>query len=266
MTHTNKVVILAGGFGTRLSEETSVLPKPMLSVGDKPILHHIMDSYMEHGFNSFVVAAGYKCEQILAYFLKFMSVIDTPDGWLSGETLESGWNFKSDSFSVQVIDTGLKTQTGGRLKRLAPFLDDTFLMTYGDGLSNVNIGEEFKWHKSDRFYKKHKVTLTAVPPVPRFGTLRIEPKTRNVLQFGEKVYEGHNWINGGFMVIEPEVLGYIKDDQTNFEKDVLPVLAQEHTLYAHCHNGFWHCIDTKRDLDEINRIQKEEGERWLMQS
>ena len=253
-----KVVILAGGFGTRLAEETSVLPKPMLLVGDKPILAHIMDCYRKHGFNDFIIGAGYKWEYITAYFVGLGA-----NNSSSFDITGGSFKVKFDDFSVQVLDTGLDTQTGGRLKRLKPYLTETFLMTYGDGLSNVNLREEFDWHKNDKYYKKHLVTLTAVPPVPRFGTLRLDPKTRNVLQFGEKVYEGHNWINGGFMVIEPEVLNYIKDDQTNFEKDVLPGLAQEHYLYANVHNGYWKCCDTKRDLDELNKEYIEKGSLWM---
>jgi glucose-1-phosphate cytidylyltransferase len=251
-----KVVILAGGLGTRLSEETNVLPKPMLPIGNKPMLHHIMDCYMKYGFNDFVIAAGYKREQILAYFLS----MGAP---LLAKQSDNSVCFSFPTYTVTIIDTGQDTQTGGRIKRLAPYLTDTFLCTYGDGLSNVNIREEFDWHNKDNFYKKHLVTMTAVPPIPRFGTLRIDPSTRTVFEFGEKIQESASWINGGFFVIEPEVLDHIKDDQTNFEKDVLPVLAKEHRLYAFTHSGYWRCVDSKRDLDTINKEYKEGGELWL---
>jgi glucose-1-phosphate cytidylyltransferase len=250
-----KVVILAGGLGTRLSEETNVLPKPMLPIGDKPMLHHIMDCYMKYGFNDFIIAAGYKREQILAYFLALGAPVLTKKS-------DNSACFSFKEFMVTVIDTGQDTQTGGRIKRLAPYLTDTFMLTYGDGLCNVDIREEFEWHNKDNFYKKHLVTMTAVPPVPRFGTLRIDPSTRTVFEFGEKVNEGM-WINGGFFVVEPEVLDHIKDDQTNFEKDVLPILAKEHRLYAFTHVGYWRCCDSKRDLDLLNKEYQESGALWL---
>lgn len=253
-----KVVLLAGGKGTRISEETQYIPKPMMMVGDKPILHHIMDCYMKYGFNDFIIAAGYKKESILGYFMGLET--------LESESTKVGdgiHHFFHKDFDVTVVDTGLETQTGGRLKRLAPLLKDIFMMTYGDGLSNVNLSTLLEKHLNNN-YKENLVTVTAVPPIPRFGSMEIMHGTEKVIQFSEKSnpYKD-SWINGGFFVINPISLSYIENDDSNWEKDVLPQLAKKGDLHAFTHAGFWHCIDTLRDLEEIRRTYKEEGAVWL---
>lgn len=245
-----KVVILAGGKGTRISEETKAIPKPMLMVGDRPIIHHIMDIYRKYGCDDFVIAAGYKSGYIHAYYLGL-----TPkDIHFNG-----GWTqYDFDEFRVKVVNTGEETMTGGRLKRLAPFLDDTFLMTYGDGLANVNISCLVANHSVSQAL----VTLTAVHPVPRFGSMKFD-LYGEVSEFSEKPMDGESWINGGFFVIEPKALDFIKGDSTNWEKDVLPILVSQKRLYAFVHLGFWQCVDTLRDLEHIQEIYQKEGPIWL---
>ena len=223
-----KVVILAGGFGTRLSEYTKTIPKPMVKVAGQPILLHIMKHYYKYGFNDFYIAIGYKGEIIKKYFKK----------------KQSKWN-------INFIQTGLKTMTGGRLKRLKKFIGkDTFMMTYGDGLSNVNIKSLLQFHKKN----KKSVTLTAVRPPARFGAIKI--KGNKVSYFKEKSKLDEGWINGGFFVIEPKFLDLIKDDKTFLEKDPLEKVAKKGQLCAFKHNGFWQCMDTKRDKDKLEKILK----------
>ena len=223
-----KVVILAGGFGTRLSEYTKTIPKPMVKVAGQPILLHIMKHYYKYGFNDFYIAIGYKGEIIKKYFKK----------------KQSKWN-------SNFIQTGLKTMTGGRLKRLKKFIGkDTFMMTYGDGLSNVNIKSLLQFHRKN----KKSVTLTAVRPPARFGAIKI--KGNKVSYFKEKSKLDEGWINGGFFVIEPKFLDLIKDDKTFLEKDPLEKVAKKGQLCAFKHNGFWQCMDTKRDKDKLEKILK----------
>lgn len=245
-----RVVILAGGKGTRISEETSTIPKPMLSIGDKPILHHIMDIFMKYGHNDFLIAAGYKKQHILAYFLSLgVDCLEPGDG---------SYHMCFDGFTVRIVDTGSESMTGGRLKRLAGFLNGTFMMTYGDGLANVNLDDLLKTHRD----LGRSVTVTAVRPVPRFGSLSIE-EPGVVTEFSEKMIGEGDWINGGFFVIEPAVLDYIRSDDVNWEKEVLPRLAIEGRLSAYRHNRFWHCIDTLRDLQYIREEYERNGAVWL---
>ena len=220
-----KVVILAGGLGTRLSEYTKVIPKPMIKINKKPIISHIIDHYSKFGLKEFYIAAGYKGKIIKDYFKD---------------------RFKNKK--INIIDTGQKTMTGGRLKRLKPFLNETFLMTYGDGVSNVNIRSLINYHKR----KKKLATLTAVRPPARFGALKI--KSGNVTYFKEKSKLDESWINGGFFVLEPEFLNYIKGDQTFLEREPLEKACQKKQLNAFIHKGFWQCMDTKRDKDYLEKI------------
>ena len=220
-----KVVILAGGLGTRLSEYTKVIPKPMIKINKKPIISHIIDHYSKFGLKEFYIAAGYKGKIIKDYFKD---------------------RFKNKK--INIIDTGQKTMTGGRLKRLKPFLNETFLMTYGDGVSNVNIRSLINYHKR----KKKLATLTAVRPPARFGALKI--KSGNVIYFKEKSKLDESWINGGFFVLEPEFLNYIKGDQTFLEREPLEKACQKKQLNAFIHKGFWQCMDTKRDKDYLEKI------------
>lgn len=223
-----KVVILAGGFGTRLSEYTKLTPKPMVNVGGKPILIHIMKLYVKYGFKDFYIALGYKGNVIKKYFREN----------------RFDWN-------INLVDTGLNTMTGGRLKRLKKYLgNETFLMTYGDGLSNINLKKLVKLHKKN----KNKITLTAVRPPARFGALKLAGN--KVTYFKEKSKLDEGWINGGFFVIEPNFINYIKNDKIYLEKQPLELATRRNELGAYKHNGFWQCMDTKRDRDRLNNIFK----------
>jgi len=223
-----KVVILAGGFGTRLSEYTKSIPKPMIDINGKPMIYYILKFYAKHGFKDFYIALGYKGQVIKNFFKKN----------------SYGWN-------INLIETGKKTMTGGRLKRLTKHLrNETFMMTYGDGLSNVNLKKLLKFHKNN----KKLVTLTAVRPPARFGALKF--KGRFVRYFKEKSKVDEGWINGGFFVIEPKFLNFIKKDDTYLEREPLELASKKKQLVAYRHEGFWQCIDTKRDLDKIRKILK----------
>ncbi len=223
-----KVVILAGGFGTRLSEYTNSIPKPMVKINGKPILIHIIDHYLKYGFDNFYIALGYKGNFIKKYFKK-----------------------KKLNFKLNLIDTGLKTMTGGRLKRLKKKLgSDTFLLTYGDGISNINLKKLVKFHKKN----KKLITLTAVRPPARFGAIKISGK--KVITFKEKSKLDEGWINGGFFVVEPKFLNFIKGDATYLEREPLERASKNNQLLAFKHNGFWQCMDTKRDKDFLEQKLK----------
>ncbi len=222
-----KVVILAGGLGTRLPEYTKKVPKPMVKVNNKPILIHIINHYMKFGFKDFIIAAGYKANVIKKYFK--LSPIK--------------------KCKVQIIDTGIKSMTGGRLKRLKKYLgSDTFMMTYGDGLSNVNLKRLLEFHNK---YKK-LITLTAVRPPARFGAIKLVGKFAKTFKEKSRLDEG--WINGGFFVIEPRFLQLIKNDMTYLEKEPLEIAAKRKQLLAFRHIGFWQCMDTKRDKDNLEKF------------
>ncbi len=221
-----KVIILSGGYGTRLSKYTDTIPKPMVKIGDLPILVHIMKSYSKYNFNDFVIALGYKGEIIKKYF----------------EKNSTNWNIK-------LIDTEEKTMTGGSLKRLKEEIGkETFMLTYGDGLSNINIKKLLEFHKKN----KKIVTVTAVRPPARFGYIKF--KDEKVIGFKEKSKLDVGWINGGFFVMEPEFLNYIEGDETYLEREPIEKVVKENNLCAYKHSGFWQCMDTLRDkkiLDEI---------------
>ncbi len=224
-----KVVILAGGLGTRISEYTKTIPKPMIPINKVPILIHIINYYRKYGFNEFYIAAGYKSKIIKDYFKKK----------------------KIRNCKINIIDTGLKTMTGGRLKRLSRFLKkEAFLMTYGDGLSNVNLERLIKFHKK----RKKLMTLTAVRPPARFGAIKIV--NNNVKYFKEKSSLDEGWINGGFFVIEPEIFKYIKGDKTYLERSPLEKIASMGNLSAFKHHGFWQCMDTLRDKEILEKKLK----------
>ena len=225
-----KVVILAGGLGTRLSEYTRTIPKPMVPINKVPILIHIINHYRKYKFNNFYIAVGYKSNVIKNYFKKK----------------------KIKNCKINIVDTGLNTMTGGRLKRLSRYLKkDTFLMTYGDGLSNVNLKSLIKFHKK----KKKLMTLTAVRPPARFGAIKIA--NNKVKYFKEKSSLDEGWINGGFFVIEPEIFKYIKNDKTYLERKPLEKLAKSGKLTAFKHYGFWQCMDTLRDKVILeNKLKK----------
>jgi len=237
-----KVVILAGGLGTRLSEETELRPKPMVDIGERPLLWHIMKSYATQGFKEFFVALGYKGEVIKRYFLDYHGMsksvtIDVATGRASFHESEV------DDWKVHLMDTGLKTSTGGRVKRLQPWLEDgTFMLTYGDGVSDVDMSKLLEFHR-----KQGKIaTLTAVRPPARFGALNFDGDM--VTEFMEKPQIGEGWINGGFMCLEPRIFSYMKDDDDSLEADVLTRLAKDRELVAYRHDRFWQSMDTLRDV------------------
>ena len=223
-----KIVILAGGLGTRISEYTKIIPKPMIRINKKPIIYYIMKHYSNYGFKDFYIALGYKGHIIKKYVKKN----------------NFGWN-------INLIDTGQKTMTGGRLKRLKKHLgNEPFMLTYGDGLSNVNIKKLLNFHKKN----KKLVTLTAARPPARFGAIKI--LGNRVKYFKEKSKLDEGWINGGFFVMQPEFLNYIKDDQTFLEREPMELLTKKNQLVAFKHKDFWQCMDTKRDMDNLNIILK----------
>ena len=243
-----KVVILAGGFGTRISEYTDKIPKPMISLGGKPILWHIMQYYAHYGHNDFYIALGYKSEFIKEYFLKFNSCNSDFSIDLSTGKIKSYENNKLD-WKITLVDTGEDSMTGGRIKKLRKFIgNETFMMTYGDGLSNVNLNKLITFHKKN----KKLVTLTAVRPPARFGSLEI--KGNNVSKFKEKSKTDENWINGGFFVMEPKFLNFIQNDNTILERGPLEQAAKKKQLVAYKHEGFWQCMDTKKDKDLLTEI------------
>lgn len=253
-----KAVILAGGFGTRLAEYTSDLPKPMVRIGGTPILLHIMDHYAHFGVTEFIIAAGYKSEVIKRFFLELpLLAADFQVNTLTGKTTRLSSASERD-WNVTVVDTGLESMTGGRLLRLKKYLEgETFFLTYGDGLSNVNINFALQQHKSE----KNLVTVTAVRPSARFGELEVDG-TR-VISFQEKPQLRNGWINGGFFVVDSEFLDYIDDDKTILEQDPLEKVASAGLLGAHLHEGFWQCMDTKRDRDYLDQLCNGQSPPWL---
>ena len=235
-----QVVILAGGFGTRLSEETDVIPKPMVRIGNVPILRHIMNYYAKFGHTDFIVALGYKADVIIEYFDQVS--LNEPDL----------------SWKIQLVDTGLETATGGRIKRLENLLDSEFLLTYGDGLSNVNLNDLIDFHKAS----KRIATLTAVKPPPRFGTIEISSGA--VTNFAEKDPRNSGWINGGFFYISKKVCSLIDGDQTSFESEPLNRLVEQGQLGAFEHYGWWQPMDTLRDKRTLEAIWENNAAPWSM--
>lgn len=251
-----KVLVLAGGFGSRLQEETDRIPKPMVEIGGRPILWHILNIYGFHGFKEFVVALGYKGDVIKNYFLNYYHLRSNMTVHFADGNVDVHVSERED-WVVHLVDTGIHTQTGGRIKRLCSLLgNETFMMSYGDGVSNVNIRELLAFHE------KHGklATITAVRPPARFGSLKIEEGL--VTRFAEKPHAGEGWINGGFFVLEPGVLDFIDGDATVFEKGPLERLAQEGQLVAFQHQGFWQCMDTLRDLEVLQSLWQREEAPW----
>ncbi|MBN1464485.1 glucose-1-phosphate cytidylyltransferase [candidate division KSB1 bacterium] len=236
-----KVAILAGGYGTRLAEETEIRPKPMVEIGGFPILWHIMMSYSHYGFNEFVIALGYKGDIIKKYMLDYCALnSDLRIDFANGD-VTSHKSFKQN-WQVDLVDTGKSTQTGGRIKRLAPYLDDkAFMLTWGDGVSDVDI------HKLLAFHRSHGklATVTAVRPPARYGYMKF--KGEQVVQFTEKPQIGEGWINGAFFVLQPGVFDYIDGDDTVWEREPLEKLARDGELMAYRHSSFWQCMDTLRE-------------------
>jgi glucose-1-phosphate cytidylyltransferase len=228
-----KLVILAGGLGTRISEESDYIPKPMVKIGNKPILWHIIKYYSVFGFTEFIICGGYKINFIKYFFKK-----------------------KNNSWNIKVINTGKRSNTGERLRKVKKYIDNTFCLTYGDGLSNVNINKLIYFHKKN----KSIATLTAVKPIPHFGKMAF--KGNKVIKFFEKNKKKENWINGGFFVCNKNIFKYLVSKNPIFESEVLPVLAKQKLLAAYKHNGFWYCMDTLRDKRYLNNLWLSKKAPW----
>ena len=250
-----KVIILAGGFGTRFSEYTNILPKPMIPIGDKPILWHIMQTYAKFEHKDFYLALGYKAEVIKDYFLNYRSLnadftIDLDSGNVLSHQLDQV------DWKVTLVNTGNTTMTGGRIKRMKKFIgDEPFMLTYGDGVADINLDELLKFHRNHG----KLVTMTAVRPAARFGELELENDL--VKSFKEKPQMHEGWINGGFFIIEPGFFDFIDDDSTLLEREPLEKATKLGQLMAYQHKGFWHCMDTKRDHDLLELLWKN-GAPW----
>ena len=242
-----KAVILAGGLGTRISEETHLKPKPMVEIGGMPILWHIMKIYEKHGINDFIICLGYKGYLIKEFFQNYSLHTSDMTIDLHDNKLEIHKN-KNESWKITLVDTGEKSMTGGRIKRIQKYIDDTFCVTYGDGLTDMNMNNLISFHKE----KKSLATLTAIHPPERFGVLELSDDY--VLNFHEKPAGEQSWINGGFFVFEPEIFDYLKNDFTILERGPLETLAKEHKLTAYKHNGFWQPMDTLRDKTYLEKL------------
>lgn len=245
-----KVVLLAGGFGTRISEESHLRPKPMVEIGGKPILWHIMKEYSHYGFNEFIICCGYKQHMIKEYFADyFLHNSDVTFDMQENEMTVHN-NF-AEPWKVTCVDTGLNTMTGGRVKRIAPYVNnETFMLTYGDGVCNVDIGKLVEFHKSHGKI----ATMTAVNIGQQFGVLDIDHNQNMITAFREKQKTDGSWINGGYMVLEPAIFDYIAGDETTFEKEPLETMANMGQLMAYKHDGFWKCMDTKRDHEQLEKM------------
>lgn len=244
-----RVVILAGGLGTRLAEETEVKPKPMVEVGGHPVLWHIMKHYAHHGFKEFFVALGYKGEAIKRYFLDYYSLNGSMTIDLASGEVQTGER-ECEDWVVHLKNTGQSTLTGGRVRRLRPWLEgSTFMVTYGDGVANIDLRALLEFHRSHG----RAATVTAVRPPARFGGLLFDDDSM-VTQFTEKPQIGEGWINGGYLVFEPTIFDYLEDDQTTLEADALERLAADKQLAAFRHEGFWQCMDTLRDKNLLEGL------------
>jgi len=251
-----KTVILCGGLGTRLSEETQIRPKPMVEIGGRPILWNIMKSYEKYGHKDFILALGYKGELIKDYFLNYHS--RNADFSINTNSGDINYNSKStEDWDVSLINTGKSTLTGGRLLRLEPFLKQPFFLTYGDGVCDVNLSELLKFHKSHG----KVATVTSVRPSARFGGMKI--KNGKVLDFKEKPQASEGSINGGYFVFNPEIFKYLNSDNSVLEKEPMERLVEDNQLMAFNHNGFWHCMDTIRDKQNLNNLINDGNTPWL---
>lgn len=252
-----KVVILAGGLGTRLAEETGIKPKPMVEIGGKPILWHIMKIYSHYGFNEFVICLGYKGEVIKEYFANFFLHQSDVTIDLSSNKIETH-KTGGESWKITLIDTGKDSMTGGRIRRIQPYVNnETFMLTYGDGVSNIRIDELLKFHKANN----KQVTVTAVQPDSRFGVLDI--KDNNMVgSFMEKPKGESGWINGGFFVCEPSIFNYLKSDDSIWEREPLESIAKDNGLIAFKHHGFWKPMDSLKDKQDLNSFWENGKAEW----
>ena len=254
-----KVVILAGGLGTRLSEETIVKPKPMVEIGEKPIIWHIMKIYPYYGFNDFIICLGYKGYMLKEYFANYFLHQSDITVDMEKNTIEYHKS-RAEKWKITLVDTGFDTQTGGRIKRIESYIqNETFMMTYGDGVGDINVKQSLEFHKKNKKF----ATITAVQPLGRFGAVNID-NSQNVLSFQEKPKGDGSWINGGFFVLEPEIFDYIKDDNSIWEKEPLENLAKDNQLIANKHHGFWRPMDTLRDKKQLDEMWKNNKALWKL--
>lgn len=243
-----QVIILAGGFGTRLSEETNLVPKPMIEIGGRPLLWHLMHSFSVYNYNEFIVALGYKSDVIKRYFLHFSELHSNLEINLANGTVDTEQNHQED-WKISLNDTGRETMTGGRLLRLRDRIKDTFIFTYGDGLTNIDINKLVEFHKSHG----KLATVTAVKPVSRYGLLRLSDNYQ-VSSFSEKPDYGNELVNGGYFVLEPEVIDFIDGDNTVWEREPCERLVREGQMMAYHHTGFWQCVDTLHELRLLRQL------------
>ena len=253
-----KVIILAGGYGTRISEESYLKPKPMIEIGEKPILWHIMKGYSHYGYNEFIICCGYKQHVIKEWFANYYLYNSDITFDFANDNEIIVHNNVAEPWKVTLVDTGLDTMTGGRLKRVQKYIgNESFMMTYGDGVSDINIIDLVNFHR-----EHGKIaTLTAVNAGQRFGVLEIEDDD-SVVSFREKTSGDGNRVNSGFMVLEPAIFDYIKGDSTVFEKEPLEMLVAQNQLVAYKHQGFWQCMDTKREKDMLESLWNEGKALW----
>jgi glucose-1-phosphate cytidylyltransferase len=250
-----KAVILAGGLGTRLSEETIVKPKPLVEIGGHPILWHILKTYSHHGINDFIICLGYKGYLIKEYFANYFLHMSDVTIDIKNNTTEIH-DINAEPWKITLIDTGKDTMTGGRIKQVEKYVDDTFCLTYGDGVSNVNIRESINFHKNSGLLG----TVTAIQPPGRFGVLQI--KNDRVEKFMEKPKGSSSWINGGFFVFEPKLFEFLKNDQTILEREPLEQLSDLNQLGVFKHEGFWQAMDTLREKEYLNDLWKQNNAPW----
>jgi glucose-1-phosphate cytidylyltransferase len=254
-----KVVILAGGLGTRLSEETEIRPKPMVEIGGKPILWHIMKLFSHYGFNDFIVCLGYKGYVIKEYFANYFLHQSDVTIDLQKNSIEIHES-KAEPWKITLVDTGSSTMTGGRIKRVQKYIGNaTFMLTYGDGVGDINIKGLLTFHQGNNRY----ATVTSVQPSGRFGSLIMDDR-KSVLSFQEKPKGDGAWINGGFFVLEPQVFDYIASDETIWEKEPMERLASDRQLMAYTHNGFWQPMDTLRDKNHLEELWKSGKAPWKL--
>ena len=254
-----KVVMLAGGYGTRISEESHLKPKPMIEIGGKPILWHIMKEYSYYGFNEFIICAGYKQHVIKEWFSNYyLHNSDITFDFTADNKMTVHSNV-AEPWKVTIVDTGLNTMTGGRIKRIKDYVgDETFMLTYGDGVCDININELLEFHKSHG----KVATITAIQLGQRFGILDIEDDN-TISSFREKSDDDSARINGGYMVLEPEVFNYLEDDTTVFEQGPMKQMAADGQLVAYQYDGYWQCMDTKREMDRLNELIDSGKAPWM---
>ena len=252
-----KVVILAGGFGTRLSEETKMIPKPMVEIGGKPILWHIMKIYAHYGFNEFIICLGYKGYMIKEYFKNYFLHDSDFTIELKNNNISFHKKNHEENWKITLVDTGLKTKTAGRIKRIKEHLNnETFMLTYGDGVGNINIKELLEFHKKENNF----ATVTAVQPEGRFGSLKLDQE--KVLKFAEKLDNEENWINAGFFVLEPEIFNYLERDDQMWEQEPIEKITKDNQLRAFKHEGFWKPMDKLCDKLELEKMWESNKAPW----